>query len=212
MENQQRLQQWMQYFGLSQGQLGERSGVPQPTIHRIVSGETSSPRTATMRKIIAALGLSTAQFELGPDEQSVVSAIEQAWVQVPVIERIEDTQLRFRHEKYPVAASLLAEQGLAATQIVAAMALHRSMEPTIQKGDVVLIDASSTQLMADEIFALQMDEVVMIRRVRLSESVVTLAPDNPDHSQYFDIQLPRQANIHVIGRVFWRGGLLKCKT
>lgn len=209
MDNQLRLQQWMQYFGLSQGQLGERAGVPQPTIHRIVSGETSSPRTGTMRKIIAALGLSTEQFERGPTEQTVFSTAEQILLQVPIIERIEDARLQYRPEKYPISQHFCAGLGLDAAQILGAIALHRSMEPTIYKGDVVLIDASSTQLVAGEIFALQMDGVVMIRRVLLSESLIILAPDNPDRSQYFDIQLPRQANVHVIGRVFWRGGLLK---
>lgn len=203
---QTRLQQWMQHFGFSQGQLSERASVPQPTIHRIVSGETTSPRTETMRKIITALGLTVAQFEQGPELASPepTSAVEL----IPIVARYFDAQPQYRAEKLPLSPILLAQLGLQASQVLATTALHGSMAPTILKGETVLIDTTRTELVSGEIFAVLMDDVVMIRRVQLSDEFITLAPDNPDQSTYFEIQLPRQANLQVIGRVFWRGGLI----
>jgi len=45
-------------LGLSQTELGRISGVPQPTIHRIMTGESQSPRQQNILKIAKALGVS----------------------------------------------------------------------------------------------------------------------------------------------------------
>lgn len=46
--------------GLSEGKLGRLSGVTQPTIHRIITGESTSPRQQNIEKIAKALGVSSA--------------------------------------------------------------------------------------------------------------------------------------------------------
>ena len=43
---------------ISQYALAERSGVPQPTIQSILSGETRNPKIETLRKLCAAIGAS----------------------------------------------------------------------------------------------------------------------------------------------------------
>ncbi len=42
--------------GVSQYALAAKSGVPQPTIQRMLSGETKSPKADTIRKLLLALG------------------------------------------------------------------------------------------------------------------------------------------------------------
>lgn len=49
----------MAELDLSEGELGRRSGVSQPTIHRIVTGESASPRQENVEKIARALGVSS---------------------------------------------------------------------------------------------------------------------------------------------------------
>lgn len=49
----------MKELGWSEGELGRRSGVPQPTIHRILTGTSASPRQANVEKLAKALGVST---------------------------------------------------------------------------------------------------------------------------------------------------------
>jgi SOS-response transcriptional repressor LexA len=49
----------MQELGLSEGELGRRSGVPQPTIHRIVTNSVASPRHENVEKIAKALKVSS---------------------------------------------------------------------------------------------------------------------------------------------------------
>lgn len=52
----------MQEKGLSQYALAERSGVPQPTIQRILSKETVSPKLSTVEKLAKAIGISPADL------------------------------------------------------------------------------------------------------------------------------------------------------
>lgn len=47
----------MQRLEISEGELGRRSGVNQPTIHRIITGDSKSPRQENVEKIAKALGV-----------------------------------------------------------------------------------------------------------------------------------------------------------
>lgn len=49
----------MHELGLSGGELARRSGVPQPTIHRILSGTSASPRQENVERIAKVLGVTT---------------------------------------------------------------------------------------------------------------------------------------------------------
>ncbi|MFK7701765.1 LexA family protein [Pseudomonas caspiana] len=51
----ERIAQRMEELKLSEGELGRRSGVSQPTIHRIITGESQSPRHGNVEKIARAL-------------------------------------------------------------------------------------------------------------------------------------------------------------
>ncbi|MDA8152026.1 MAG: helix-turn-helix domain-containing protein [Acidithiobacillus sp.] len=50
------LSQLMAETGETQYSLAAKSGVPQPTIQRILSGETKDPKANTVRKLLRALG------------------------------------------------------------------------------------------------------------------------------------------------------------
>lgn len=44
----------------SEGELSRQSGVPQPTIHRIITGDSQSPRQQNVEKIAKAFGTTSA--------------------------------------------------------------------------------------------------------------------------------------------------------
>lgn len=56
----ERLAAEMEVRGISEGELGRRSGVNQPTIHRIISGESKNPRQDNVERIAKALGVTSA--------------------------------------------------------------------------------------------------------------------------------------------------------
>src|SRR5262245_49848204 len=52
-------------LGWSEGELGRRSGVPQPTTHRILAGESDNPRIDNVNKLAKALALDAAALLAG---------------------------------------------------------------------------------------------------------------------------------------------------
>ncbi|MFW3166310.1 S24 family peptidase [Pseudomonas syringae pv. syringae] len=78
MDTAGRLRAKMAEHGLNESQLGRRAGVPQPTINRILSGESSSPRRPTVEKIAKALKVSPDWLMFGTGEDKFDSNVEAA--------------------------------------------------------------------------------------------------------------------------------------
>lgn len=62
----------MTELGLSQTELGRLSGVPQPTIHRIMSGESQSPRQQNIEKIAKALSVTATWLWTGRQDSAPI--------------------------------------------------------------------------------------------------------------------------------------------
>lgn len=68
-----RLRTKMTEKGLSENELGRRAGVPQPTIHRILHGDSKTPRKPTVEKLARALGVTPEWLLFGSTHGNVVS-------------------------------------------------------------------------------------------------------------------------------------------
>lgn len=87
-----------------------------------------------------------------------------------------------------------------------------SMEPTINDGDVLLVDESKVEPKDGQIFALQSElkGTIVKRLVKSDFDGWIIRSDNPDKARYGDETL-RDGEINevrIIGRVVWRGGML----
>lgn len=87
-----------------------------------------------------------------------------------------------------------------------------SMEPTINDGDVLLIDESKIEPKDGQIFAMQSESkgTIVKRLVKSDFDGWIIRSDNPDKARYGDETL-RDGEINevrIIGRVVWRGGML----
>jgi len=87
-----------------------------------------------------------------------------------------------------------------------------SMEPTINDGDVLLIDESKIEPKDGQIFAMQSAAkgTIVKRLVKSDFDGWIIRSDNPDKARYGDETL-RDGEINevrIIGRVVWRGGML----
>jgi len=87
-----------------------------------------------------------------------------------------------------------------------------SMEPTINDGDVLLIDESKVEPKDGQIFAMQSESkgTIVKRLVKSDFDGWIIRSDNPDKARYGDETL-RDGEINevrIIGRVVWRGGML----
>ena len=87
-----------------------------------------------------------------------------------------------------------------------------SMEPTINDGDVLLIDESRLEPKDGQIFAMQSESkgTIVKRLIKSDFDGWIIRSDNPDKARYGDETL-RDGEINevrIIGRVVWRGGML----
>lgn len=81
-----------------------------------------------------------------------------------------------------------------------------SMSPTIQDGDVLLLDESVKPLRTGEMYAVMMDDEVIVKRLAKEFGITLLRSDNANKSTYPDISVPPGLELQIIGRVAWRGG------
>jgi phage repressor protein C with HTH and peptisase S24 domain len=81
-----------------------------------------------------------------------------------------------------------------------------SMAPTVNAGDLALIDLRRYRFQADGLYALREDDSLLIKRLqrrRLGGRLMILS-DNP---AYRAIELPARA-IKIVGQVIWIGKAL----
>jgi phage repressor protein C with HTH and peptisase S24 domain len=81
-----------------------------------------------------------------------------------------------------------------------------SMEPTLMRGDLLMIDTSQTRIgLADQIWALTYAGAGMIKRLRpMAHGVILILSDNPNVP-------PLEASvedIHIVGKVVWKARVM----
>lgn len=100
----------MQSKGWSENELSRQSGVPQPTIHRIITGESKSPRTGNLEKLATSLEVSVAYLSYGnvaaggPRVGDTASSASQT----PGHANVQRAPHPIRYHRYPVISRVQA--------------------------------------------------------------------------------------------------------
>ncbi len=77
-----------------------------------------------------------------------------------------------------------------------------SMEPEIHEGDMVLIDQSKSDVFSGGIYAVGVEETVMVKRLERLPGTLVLHSDNTDYSPVH-LSGDELLNLRVIGKVLW---------
>lgn len=86
-----------------------------------------------------------------------------------------------------------------------------SMSPTITDGAILLINSNYKRLESGRVYALVFNNEVRVKRLFLGfGGDCRIASDNPNKTLYPDetISAEALANLHIVGRVVWMGGML----
>lgn len=77
-----------------------------------------------------------------------------------------------------------------------------SMAPEIKDGDTVLIDQSQTDIIAGTIFAVGVEDTIMVKRIEKHPGKLVLLSDNKEYAPIFlsDAEMDR---VRIIGKVLW---------
>ena len=99
----------------------------------------------------------------------------------------------------------LRTRGLQPSHLVATNAKGDSMEPSINDGDMLLIDTNQRGLGQDDIYVIRSDDALMVKRLQRGfDNKVLIISDNP---RYKEQSIPTQ-DLDIIGRVVWIGHTL----
>lgn len=77
-----------------------------------------------------------------------------------------------------------------------------SMEPEIREGDTVLVDQSRSDVLAGGIYAVGVEDTVMVKRIEKLPGQLVLRSDNPDYAP-IHLSGDELRTVRVIGRVLW---------
>lgn len=98
-------------------------------------------------------------------------------------------------------ASWLARKGNASC-MVAMEVFGRSMEPVIREGDTVLIDQSKTRILAGAIYAVGVEDTILVKRLEKLPDKLTLLSENPDFAPIY-IGPEELSKVRILGKVIW---------
>lgn len=220
---------------ISENQLAKAIGVPQPTINRIVKGESREPRSSNLNAIASYFGvdphaLLTQAYSPGSAKhiRSAIRAYDVEAVEdggeVPdthaAIEHM-DFQLGagngsevpvFAETKYPMLYRLdWFHRHRARPENVKSMGVRgASMERTVFDGDRIAVHLADRMVINDHVYALVLDgEAVVKRLFRHGPGGLRIVSDNPDKALYPDILIPADElgeRVSILGRVIDKSG------
>lgn len=219
--NGKRLEARMRALGLTQEKLAQLVGVTQPTIGRLINGDSKEtgklPELATALHTSADFLVDASDDEGAIPERAVGLSDRQkpfkgvAAAVDPDLVQIAEIDLRYgmggTFLDAPVAESfrqfsrtwLRQFTHAPPQQLVWAQGDGDSMEPTIRSGEMILIDRSNvTPRAGDGIWAFAWGDLGMVKRLRpLPDGTVEIHSDNP----VVPPALASDGDLHVVGRV-----------
>lgn len=108
----------------------------------------------------------------------------------------------------PVASVPFARDWLSRKGSPEAMVLFdvmgASMEPEIKHGDTVLVDTAQTRVLAHGVYAVGLEDTVLVKRLQKVPGALMLLSDNRDYSP-ITLRGDEMETCRVLGRVVWIG-------
>lgn len=188
-------------------ELQRATGVPQPTIHRILSGESNDPRTKTLQPLADYFGVSLAELRArdlaggaGPAMQSnaTMKHVDVVESDDPRLVRIPKVKLRvaagvsgfqadpehFDGSTMTVEREWIERHGYDSRKLIWVQVKGRSMETKLHDGDWVLIYTAWTAPKDGQVFAINFEGEPVIKRLTRDAGQWWLTSDNPDPQYY----------------------------
>lgn len=77
-----------------------------------------------------------------------------------------------------------------------------SMEPELKDGDTILIDESQKDILAGAVYAVGVDDTIMVKRLEKHPNKLVLLSDNKDYAPIY-LQASEINSVRIIGKVIW---------
>lgn len=209
-------------------ELAERAKMQQPTLSRIYTGKSASPRDDTLRPLAKYAGVElhvlrygdlSAPVQIPAYEIRGVSSEDDADEQDVLID-VVDVELsagpgRIVPEYRPTSRQLAFSREWITRKrykvsALKVMPVHGdSMLPKLSDGDTVLVNTADTRIVDGRIYALVIGHEAKIKTLRRgADGSLIVISENPDKRTYpDDVVPPTDANdVYIIGRAVQRAG------
>ncbi len=219
----QRLKVIMDEQGISQNALARMVGVTQPSIKKIIDGDTLEPKK--ILEIANALGVSVEWLKTGKGEQpSFSQAVEndeddaKHQLRVEVLDVYASAgngsfltgdlagdicAIEFENEYFMQSFQRANEKGLAIINVTG-----DSMEPTLQNGDLLYVDVRKNYYCGDGIYVFSLGDTLYVKRLQLTGNKLLIHSDNKFYDTW-DIRPEDEEQFIIHGKVEFQQGKIK---
>lgn len=207
------LQQVLVERGIKQKDFAERVGIKPPTLNGILKG-TSRGSAKNRQAIAEALQMHSEELlDLGRDLLGVprrrppVPVLEDTFEVIPKVRaKLSGGGGSFETESdisgyYAFRKDFLQRKGASGAMVLFEVA-GNSMSPVLEHGDTVLVDQSQNDVISGHIYAVGVDDSVIVKRLEARPGMLILHSENPESSD-FEIKINEYSNVRIIGRVVW---------
>lgn len=180
------LKQLMSAHKLNTMELARRTGIGQPVIYRLISGETDNPKIITLCALADYFGISVNQLigdaplpiTHGRNKQKVNKQV----TEIPLINWDEVIDWRAKHDKKheTIFANITPNANLYALKMQ-----DNSMDPVFSKGTILIIDGNKEP--SDRsyvVIKLKKEKQIIFRQILIEDDYQYLKPFNPDTEKY----------------------------
>ncbi|QOR22435.1 helix-turn-helix transcriptional regulator [Haemophilus parainfluenzae] len=208
----ERLTSLMNEKGISQAELARLIGIKQPSVFKILSGETRNPKK--ILEIATALNVDPHWLKTGEgDPNPSYRIVEVSEPQNPNTVRIDilDVEASAGNGAYlsPTEQGLLSQEfdlTFFRQQFGRADAKHLklitvkgdSMAPTLESGDLLYVDISENYFAADGLYVFTFDGQTFIKRLQKVGKEMLVISDNPTYKEWTFTQ---DDDVFIHGRV-----------
>lgn len=211
----------MARHGVSENQLSRETGVPQPTIHRVVSGASLDPRDGTLRPLAEFFGVTVEGLRTAlPDSDGPITRDRVRAYEVKAIEEGEglddDKEVlvaevdvvvsggpgarvpEFVETRYRMAyqISWFRQVGAKPENVRVMKVFGDSMERTLFNGDRIAVNTADKRIADGRVYVFVtggVDPDIKVKRLYwTTDGRLRIVSDNPDKSQYPDEYLAHE--------------------
>ncbi len=221
-----RLDEAMREAGFeSQSAFARASGIPQPTINRILKGTGKrGPETQTLIALAAACNVTFEWLHEGrlpksrvagipPHEFSTVVVADPGdpdFYEIPKVQLVLSAGMTgfdtvpeiYDGSKLSISKNWVERHGFTPGRLVAIRVKGDSMEPNLYEGDQVIINTADTHMEDGAVFAVNFEGQAVVKRLARDRGEWWLTSDNPDprHRR----KSCRDGECIIIGRIVKR--------
>ena len=181
-------------MGMTMKQLGQKVGVTTATVSRWESGEISTLKAETIRKVADALHVSPLVF-IGEDMATIKT------IKVPVVGRVVAGTPIFTQENIKGMVEISEDDSTGV--MFALKVIGHSMEPRIQEGDLLIIHKQDDVESGDIAIVMINGDEATVKQVKKQSDGIMLIGFNQDvyEPHFYSNKQIEQLPIRIMGKV-----------